>query len=104
MSVATVGYAKIVFRWYCAFSNVVAFTNATDCGIPISKLASGEKTDIPAVPHVGMPVGSSLQSCDYKLKLKYEFRLPFYKTIMEKHYYVELRNSGEEFTWQVSLR
>ena len=78
--------------------------NATDCGIPISKLASGEKTDIPAVPHVGMPVGSSLQSCDYKLKLKYEFRLPFYKTIMEKHYYVELRNSGEEFTWQVSLR
>lgn len=78
--------------------------NATDCGLPITKLASGEKTEIQAVPHVGMPVGSSLQSCDYKLKLKYEFRLPFYKTILEKNYYVELRNSTDEFTWQVSMR
>lgn len=78
--------------------------NTTDCGVPISKLASGEKTEIPAVPHVGMPVGSSLQSCDYKLKLKYEFHLPFYKTIMDKLYYVELRNSGVEYTWQVSMR
>ncbi|WP_312593125.1 hypothetical protein [Stutzerimonas nitrititolerans] len=78
--------------------------NATDCGVPITKLASGEKTDIAAVPHVGMPVGSSLKSCDYNLKLKYEFRLPFYKTIMERNWHIELRNSGDEFTWQVSMR
>lgn len=78
--------------------------NTTDCGIPITKLASGEKTEISAVPHVGMPVGSSLQSCDYTLKLKYEFRLPFYKTIISKNYFIELRSSGEEFTWQVSMR
>ena len=78
--------------------------NATDCGVPIAKLASGEKTEIPAVPHVGMPVGSSLNSCDYELNLKYEFRLPFYKTLINKSYYVELRNSGEDFTWQVSMR
>ena len=78
--------------------------STTDCGAPITKLASGEKTDIAAVPHVGMPVGSSLQSCGYNLKLKYEFRLPFYKTIIEKIWHVELRNSGDEFTWQVSMR
>jgi hypothetical protein len=78
--------------------------NTTDCGVPITKLASGEKTEIPAVPHVGMPVGSSLQSCDYTLKLKYEFRLPFYKTIMEKSWHVELRNTGKEFTWQIAMR
>lgn len=75
-----------------------------DCGVPITKLSSGEKTEIPAVPHVGMPVGSSLQSCNYSLKLKYEFRLPFYRTILEKLWYVELRNSGDEFTWQISMR
>lgn len=78
--------------------------NATDCGSPITKLAAGEKTEMPAVPHVGMPVGLSLNTCDYHLKLKFEFRLPFYKTILEKNYYVELRNSGSEFTWQVSMR
>ncbi len=78
--------------------------NTTDCGTPITKLASGEKTEIPAVPHVGMPVGSSLQTCDYMLKLKYEFRLPFYKTLLEKSWHVELRNSGDEYTWQIALR
>lgn len=78
--------------------------NATDCGVPIAKLASGEKTEIPAMPHVGMPVGSNLISCDYKLKIKYELRLPFYRTILEKNYYVELRNSVDGFTWQVSMR
>lgn len=78
-------------------------TTMTNCGTPIKILASGEKTEIPAVPHIGMPVGSSLQSCDYTLKLKYEFRLPFYKTIMEKEWRVELRNSGDEFTWQIAM-
>ncbi len=78
--------------------------NTKDCGIPIKKLAAGEKTEIPAVPHIGMPVGSDFQSCDYSLKLKYEFRLPFYKTSMEKYWYVELRNSGEEFAWQIAMR
>ena len=78
--------------------------NTTDCGIPITKLASGEKTEISAVPHVGMPVGSSLQSCDYALKLKYEFRLPFFNTTISKNYYIELRSSDEEFTWQISMR
>ena len=78
--------------------------NATNCGAPITKLASGEKTEIPSVPHVGMPVGTSLQSCEYTLKLKYEFRLPFYKTILEKIWFVELRNSGNEYTWQIAMR
>lgn len=78
--------------------------SAIDCGSPISKLASGEKTEIPAVPHVGMPVGSSLQSCDYILTLKYQLQLPFYKTILEKVWHVELRNSGTEYTWQVAMR
>jgi hypothetical protein len=78
--------------------------NTTDCGVPISRLSAGEKTEIPAVPHVGMPVGTSLNSCDYKLGLKYEFRLPFYTTLITKNYYVELRNSQEDFTWQVSMR
>ena len=78
--------------------------NTTDCGAPISKLAAGEKTEIPAVPHVGVPAGTSLNSCDYKLKIKYEFRLPFYRTILEKNWYIELRNSGGVFTWQTTLR
>ena len=78
--------------------------NTTDCGSPITKLASGEKTEIPAVPHVGMPVGSSLQSCDYVLKLKYDFRLPFYTKVFEKIWHVELRNTGDDFTWQIAMR
>ncbi len=78
--------------------------NATDCGVPIKKLALGEKTEIPAVPHIGMPVGSSLQSCDYTLKLKYEFRLPFYRTLLEKTWRIELRNFRDEFAWQVAMR
>lgn len=78
--------------------------NTTDCGLPISKISSGEKTEIPAVPHVGMPVGSGLQSCDYLLKLKYEFRFPFYIKPLEKIWHVELRNTGEEFTWQIAMR
>ncbi len=78
--------------------------NTTDCGVPIQKLVSGEKTEIPAVPHVGMPVGSSLQSCDYEMTLKYEFRLPFYRTILKKVWHVELRNSGDDFTWQTAMR
>jgi hypothetical protein len=78
--------------------------NTTDCGVPIRKLASGEKTEMPAVPHVGMPVGSSLQTCDYTLKLKYEFRLPFYIKSLEKLWHVELRNAGDEFAWQIAMR
>ncbi len=79
-------------------------TNTTDCGGPINKLAPGEKMEIPAVPHVGMPVGTSLQTCDYNLTLKYQFRLLFFKKMQEKHWHVELRNSGDEFTWQVAMR
>jgi hypothetical protein len=78
--------------------------NTTDCGAPITRLASGEKTEIPALPHVGMPVGISANSCDYILKLKYELRLPFYKKLMDKIWHVELRNSEEEFTWQIAMR
>jgi len=79
-------------------------TTATDCGIPITKLASGEKTEIPALPHIGMPAGTSVNTCDYLLKIKYEFRLPFYKTLLDKVWHVELRNSEDEFTWQLALR
>lgn len=78
--------------------------STTDCGVPITRLAAGEKTDIPAMPHVAMPVGSNLQSCDYKLNMKYELRLPFYKKLIEKSYYVELRDSVDEFVWQISMR
>lgn len=76
---------------------------AIDCGQPITHLASGEKTEVSAVPHVGMPVGTSLESCDYQLKLKYELKLPFLTKKLSKSWHVELRNSGQEFTWQVKM-
>lgn len=76
----------------------------TDCGIPVSKLAAGEKTEIPALPHIGMPAGTNLNTCDYTLKIKYEFRLPFYRTLMDKTWHVELRNSGDGFVWQIAMR
>lgn len=78
--------------------------SATDCGTPIRKLAAGEKTEIPALPHMGMPAGTIINTCDYILKIKYEFRLPFYKTLIDKVWHVELRNSGDEFVWQVAMR
>jgi hypothetical protein len=78
--------------------------NSTDCGIPITKLAAGETTEIPALPHIGMPAGTNVNTCDYILKIKYELRLPFYKTIMDKIWHIELRNSGDEFVWQVAMR
>lgn len=78
--------------------------NSTDCGIPITKLASGEKTEIPALPHIGMPAGTNVNTCDYILKIKYEFRLPFYKTIMDKTWHIELRNLDDDFVWQIAMR
>jgi hypothetical protein len=78
--------------------------NTTNCGRPITKLASDEVTEIPAVPHMGMPVRTSITSCDYNLTLKYELHLPFFKTIIEKKWFVELRNAGDEYTWQIALR
>lgn len=83
--------------------NVTDMT-ATNCGGKTAKLAHGEKTEIPACPHVGMPVGTSLDSCDYLLILKYQFKLPFYSTVLEKRWHVELRNSGKEFVWQTSMK
>ncbi|RJS92031.1 hypothetical protein [Salinisphaera sp. Q1T1-3] len=77
---------------------------ATDCGIPTAKLAAGERMELPACPHVGVPPGSNLSSCDYVLKLKYEFRLPFFSKKICKRWDVELRNAGQEFTWQIALR
>jgi hypothetical protein len=78
--------------------------NTENCGVPTKTLAASEKMEIPACPHVGMPVGSSLDSCDYTLVLKYELPLPFYKFPREKCFDVELRNSESEFSWQVRLR
>jgi hypothetical protein len=78
--------------------------NTEDCGVPTKALAASEKMEIPACPHVYMPVGSSLDSCDYMLVLKYDLPLPFHKFPREKCFDVELRNSGSDFTWQVRLQ
>jgi len=78
--------------------------NTTDCGTPTKKLAASEKMELPACPHVGMPVGSNLTSCDYRLVLRYELRLPFFLQRRAKTWHIELRNSGDAFTWQVSLQ
>jgi hypothetical protein len=81
--------------------------NTENCGVSTKVLAVSEKMEIPACPHVGVPLGSSLQSCDYTLLIKYELRLPllpFYKQQREKCWYIELRNSGSDFTWQMALR
>lgn len=78
--------------------------NMSDCGVPISKLAAGETTEFPVVPHVGMPVATNLQNCEYDLTLKYQIRLPLVRKTLEKRWHVELRNAGNEFTWQVAMR
>ena len=78
--------------------------NTTDCGIPTAKMTAGEIIEIPVCPQVSVPPGTSLQSCDYDLILKYQFRLLFFKKLLKKRWRVELRNSGTDFTWQTSLR
>ena len=60
--------------------------------------------EFPICPHVGVPPGTSLNSCDYTLKLKYDLRLPFFSMRMHKQWHVELRCVEDEFTWQVGLR
>lgn len=77
---------------------------AIDCGVPTQCLAAGETMELPACPHVGVPPGTNLASCDYELILKYEQRMLFFKRHLKKRYHVELRNSGDEFTWQFTLR
>jgi len=79
----------------CAFS---------DCGRPIEKLSSDEKTEIPALPHVSVPAGTSLDSCDYNLILKYQIHIAWLKKVLTKRWRVELRNTGSEFAWQISMR
>ena len=78
--------------------------NTKDCGIPTKELAASEKMELPACPHIGMPAGSSLNSCKYNLILKYDFRLPFFRQRRTRKWCIELRNTGKEFTWQVSLQ
>ena len=77
--------------------------NTENCGVPTRELAASEKMELSACPHVGMPVGTSLHSCDYILILSYEVRLPFFKKRRSKSWRIELRNSGSESTWQASL-
>ena len=76
----------------------------TDCGVPTEKLASGEIMEIPVCPHVAVPPGSNLQSCDYDLILKYDLRLLFFKKLLKKRWHVELRMTDTDFTWQTSMR
>ncbi len=77
--------------------------NTENCGVPTRELAASEKMELPACPHVGMPVGTSLDSCDYTLVLSYDLRLPFFRKRRSKAWRIELRNSGSESTWQASL-
>lgn len=81
--------------------NDATFTN---CGFPTERLSAGETMEFPACPHARIPAGSSLQSCNYDLSMKYELRLPFIKRRLTKRWHVELRNAGDHFTWQTSLR
>lgn len=77
---------------------------ATDCGVPVERLAAGESMEFPACPHVGVPPGTALISCDYLLIMKFEQRLPFFKKRLKRRWHVELRNTGGEYTWQTLLR
>lgn len=78
--------------------------SATDCGFPVERLAAGESMECPVCPHVKVPPGSALTSCDYELIMKFEQRLPFVKKALKRRWHIELRNAGTEFTWQASLR
>lgn len=75
-----------------------------DCGVPISRLSAGDKTEIPAVPHVGITAGGAVRSCNYDLVLKYQMRLLWFKKVLRKKWHIELRQVGNEFVWQVSMR
>ena len=73
--------------------------NMINCGIPTKRLVSDEKMEQPACPHVEIPVGTSLNSCDYKLKLKYDFRFLWFSKTIEKYWHIELRSSEDDFVW-----
>ena len=81
----------------------VTNTNMKNCGIHTTQLASSEKMELPVCPHIGLPVSANLDSCDYTLTLNYELRLPFFKNRRSKSWRIELRNSQQEFAWQIAL-
>lgn len=77
---------------------------AIDCGSKVTRLSHSEEMELPVVPHVSIPAGMNLSSCDYTLLLKYDFKLPFYSKQLSKSWRIELRNLPAGFAWQTLLK
>ena len=76
---------------------------AHDCGKAVLRLGSGEKTEIPVLPHFGTLFGSAANSCSYTLAINYEIPLPFYRPKRTKKWLVKLVINKDNYAWQIEL-
>jgi hypothetical protein len=70
---------------------------------PISRLASGESTEISVTPGVFVNDGGSFSEFEYNIEISYEARILLIKKRFYKKWHVALKNTGEEFSWIVSI-
>lgn len=75
----------------------------TNAPRPISRLANSESVEISITPGVFAEAGGYYSEFDYDIELAYEAKLFFIKKSFRKRWYVELRNIGDEFAWNVSI-
>lgn len=78
--------------------------NAFNCGKPVNRLASGEKTEIPVLPFFGTVYGKNANECRYSLVIKYEIPFPFFRPKLTKTWDIKLVTSLKEFAWQAELK
>jgi len=77
--------------------------SARNCGNAVLRLGSGEKTEIPVLPHFGTLFGSVAQSCSYTLAVNYEIPFPFYRPKLTKKWLVKLVVNKDSYAWQAEL-
>jgi len=77
--------------------------SAHNCGKAVFRLGSGEKTEMPVLPHFGTLFGSVAQSCSYTLAVNYEIPFPFYRPKLTKKWLVKLVVNKDSYAWQAEL-
>ena len=78
--------------------------SAINCGPPVaSKLSSGERTEMTIRPGLGLDQGAKFERYSYDLTLNYYARLLIFKKVFAKTWHIELRNFGNEYSWDVTI-
>lgn len=80
----------------------------SDCQIvnppsAIPRMAGGESAEITVAPGIAVDGGAKYSAFSYELELNYSARAFFLRRTFSKRWLVELRNTGEEFSWLVKI-